>query len=184
MRGLWAARAVGAVVAVGMVAVGIDLIVQGYNTYDAILLNGHVFKLQPGDNSSASGVFQAGHSTGEIVGGGLVVGMAVVVALLIAYRKVKLAAVATAPVAVGLGVWLVVTGSDTYDAMRGNGRIIPVSGADQYRAIGVHTFAAGGNIGQVLAGAVLLAAAIVFFVLTLRWTLLAFHARDRAVTAD
>jgi len=167
-----------------MLAVGIDLIVQGYNTYDAILLNGHVFKLQPGDDFSASGVFQAGHSTREIVAGGLVVGMAVVVALLIAYRKVKLAAVATAPVALGLGFWLVVTGSDTYDAMRRNGRIIPVSGADQYRAIGVHTFAAGRNIGQVLAGSVLLAAAIAFFVLTLRWTLLAFHTRDRAVTAD
>src|SRR3954447_6556947 len=53
MRGLRAAPAapaVGAAVAVGMVAVGIDMIVQGYNTYDAILLNGHVFKLQPGDD--------------------------------------------------------------------------------------------------------------------------------------
>jgi hypothetical protein len=128
-------------------------------------LNGHVFKLRPGDHFSGSGVFQARHSTAEIVGGGLVLRMAVVVSLLIAYRKVELAAVATAPVALGLGVWLVVTGSDTYDAIRRSGRVIPVSGADQYRAIGVHTFAAGGNVVQVVAGAVLLAAAIAFVVL-------------------
>jgi hypothetical protein len=175
MRGSRAARTVGAVVAAGMVAVGIGLIVQGYSTYDAILLNGHVFRVQPSDHLSGSGVFQAGHSTPEIFGGGLVLGVAVVVALLVAYRKVKLAAVATATVALGLGIWLVATGSDTYDAIRRSGRIIPVSGADQYRAIGVHTFAAGGNVVQVVAGAVLLAAAIACFVVTIRRTRLAFQ---------
>jgi len=170
MPGLRATRVVGAVAAATMAAVGIDLVVQGYSTYDAVLLNGHVFPLQPGDDFSTPGVFRAGHSTGEIVAGGLVLGMAVVVALLVAYRKVKLAAVATAPVALGLGIWLVVAGSDTYDAIRRSGRVIPVSGAEQYRAIGVHTFAAGGNVGQVVAGAALLAAAVAFFALAVRWT--------------
>lgn len=153
VRVLYAASAT---VCASLLTVGICLVISGSSTYDAILLDGHTWPLGHASDVAPAEVFQAGHSTSQIVAGWLVMVVAVAVGVLLASGRVRLAAAATAAITLGLGISLIVAGNSTYEAVRVRGHVRPVASADLYRSIGLHPFAAGRSISQILTGAALL----------------------------
>lgn len=150
-------HAAGAALSGLLIWAGIWLVVAGSNTYAAVYLNGQVWPVGRADHVDSAEVFQAGHSTVQIAAGSLVLVIAVVVGVLLVSGRTRLAAAATSSVTLGLSAWLIVDGNSTYSAVRRDGHLMPTGrGADNYRALGLHPFAAGRNVSEILLGVALL----------------------------